>query len=294
MSPRPTVLATAAIAATLAAFRWWPASAPPDAAAPAPPPAATGAVVVSAGPLVERSSSGGAGWIPARPGDALGLADAIRTGHGDTAEVSLGRGTILLIDERSEVTVRELDAAAQRVQLARGRIGVEHRSEGTRVLRVEDGSGTILASSVGGRWSAVASRDSLAVAAREGAVRLESAGAAVDVPAGSQSAAWRGAAPLPARPVPTAVLLRVAHVLAERRRSTCTTLQVDAASEVRVNGEPVAVAPDGRVVVRVAEHRRRLPVEVEVRHVTGAVKRQRLSCAALDDAELRGWVVRWE
>ncbi len=293
MPIRRVVLVAAAAAAVLATVRWWPASRTPDAAVGGPP-AEAGAAIVSAGPRVERSASGGA-WTPARAGDALGLADAIRTGKGGTAEVSLGRGTSLVVDERSEVTVRELDAVAQKIRLVRGRIGVEHRRDGTRVLRVEDGSGTILASSEGGRWSAVASRGSLAVAAHDGAVRLESAGVAVDVPRGSESAAWRGAAPLPARPIPPAVLLRFAHALADRRRSVCAALQVDVASEVRVNGDPVAVAPDGRVVVRVPEERRRYPVEVEVRHAGGAVRRERIRCPADDDAaEVKAWEVRWD
>ena len=270
MPIRRVVLVAAAAAAVLATVRWWPASRAPGAAVPAAPRGGRRRHRLGR-PAASSAPCDGGAWTPARAGDALGLADAIRTGKGGTAEVSLGRGTSLVVDERSEVTVRELNAVAQKIRLVRGRIGVEHRRDGTRVLRVEDGSGTILASSEGGRWSAVASRGSLAVAAHDGAVRLESAGVAVDVPRGSESAAWRGAAPLPARPIPPAVLLRFAHALADRRRSVCAALQVDVASEVRVNGDPVAVAPDGRVVVRVPEERRGYPVEVEVRHAGGAV-----------------------
>jgi hypothetical protein len=293
---RTAILAATVVAAlALVALRGWLAGgprAPPVAAAPAPAPAPSGAVIVAVSPRVERTAAGGA-WIPARAGDPLGRADAIRTGHGGSAEVSLGHGTSLVVDERSEISVTDLDAAAQRIQLVRGRVGVAHRRDGARLVRVQDGSGTILASSAGGRWSAVASHDVLAVAAEEGAVRLESAGAAVDVPAGSESAAWRGAAPLPARPVSAAVLLRVAHAIAERRRSACAALQVDVASEVWVNGEPAPVAPDGRVVVRVPEERQRLPVDVVVRHVTGATRRERVRCVE-DDGDVKAWEVRWD
>jgi hypothetical protein len=280
-------LAAAAAAAVLAVVG---ARLAADPSAPAAP--AARAVVVSAGPHVERSARGG-GWTAARAGDALGPADAIRTGRGDTAEVCLGRGTTLVIDGRSELTVREIDAVAQKIQLVRGRIGVDHRPDGVRVVRVEDASGTILASSAGGRWSAVASHDTLAVSAVEGAVHLESAGAAVDVGAGTQSAAWRGAAPLAPRPVSAAVLLRVAHALVELRRDACARLQVDVASEVEVNGDRVPVGRDGRVLVRVSGQRRRDPVEVVVRHVTGAVERRRVRCVE-EAAEVKALEVRWD
>jgi hypothetical protein len=116
---------------------------------------------------------------------------------------------------------------------------------------------------------------------------------AVDVGAGTQSAAWRGAAPLAPRPVSAAVLLRVAHALAELRRDACARLQVDVASEVEVNGDRVPVGRDGRVLVRVPGQRRRNPVEVVVRHVTGAVERRRVRCVE-EAAEVKALEVRWD
>jgi len=289
---RTAILAVAAVAA-IAYVSWWAGTAPPAVTAP-PPGDPPHAVVVAAGARVERSAGGG-GWTAARVGDALGPADAIRTGQGDSAELSLGRGATVVVDERSELMLRDTDPAVRSVQLLRGRIDVDHRwREGTRVLRVEDASGTIRATSAGGRWSAVASPDALAVAAVEGAVRLESAGAAVEVPAGTQSAAWRGAAPIaPARPVPRAVVLRVAQALAERRKDACASLQVDVASEVEVNGAPVPVDREGRVLVVVPEARHRTPVDVVVRHVTGAVERRRIDCVE-DDADVKALEVRWD
>jgi hypothetical protein len=292
MSFRRTALLAVAAVAAIAYVSWWAATAPPYVAAAAPgvPPHA---VVVSAGTRVERSAGDG-GWTAARVGDALGPADAIRTAQGDKAELSLGRGTTVVVDERSEVVLRELAPAGHRIRLLRGRVDLDHRfRDGARTVRVEDASGTILATSGGGRWSAVASPDALAVTAVEGAVRLESAGAAVEVPAGTQSAAWRGVAPIaPARPVPRAVVLRVARELADRRKDACASLQVDVASEVEVNGESVPVDREGRVVVMVPEARHRLPVDVVVRHVTGAVERRRIDCVE-DAADVKALEVRW-
>jgi hypothetical protein len=285
------MLAVFAVVAS-ASVAWWAAILPPD-APPVPPGEPPHAVLVSAGAGVERSADGG--WTAARVGDALGPTDAIRTGRGDRAEISLGRGATVILDERTELVLRDLDPVSQELRLLRGRVDVDHRwREGTRELRVEDASGSILATSGGGRWSAVASADALAVAAVEGAVRIESAGAAVDVPAGTQSAAWRGTAPIaPARPVPKAVVLRVAQALADRRREACVALQVDVASEVAANGEPVAVDREGRAVVLVPEERQHEPVDVVVRHVTGAVERRRLGCVK-HDADVKGFEVRWD
>lgn len=290
MPIRRTASVAVAAAAALAILRGWLAPAAPD---PLTSPLIEArAVIVSAGPGVERSASGG-GWAAARAGDALGPADEIRTGPGATAELSLGRGTTLVVDERSELTVREIDAVAQKVRLVRGRIGVDHRRDGIRVVRVEDVSGTILASSAEGRWSAVAAHDTFAVAAAAGAVRLESAGAAVDVAPGTVSTAWRGVAPLAPRPVSTAVLLRVAHALAERRKEACAALEVDVASEVEVNGEPAPVSRDGRVLVRVPARLRRHPVDVVVRHVAGKIERRQVRCVE-EEPQVRALEVRWD
>lgn len=246
--------------------------------------------VVAAEPGAERSVEGG--WTPARAGDPLRLADTLRTAPGSSAEIVLGRGARLTVSERSELSVREISAAAQRVKLVRGRIGVELRPDGTRVLRVEDASGGVAASATQGRFGVVASGEALAVAATEGQARVEAGGAAVDVPAGTETVAWRGAAPLPPRPIPRDLVLRVAHRIEERRASFCAVIQVAVASRLTVDGEEVLVPADGVVVLRVPPHARRRAVDVVLTHAGGAVDRQRIPCAE-SEGTVSEIEVRW-
>jgi hypothetical protein len=264
---------------------------PGDDETPPPQPAVHhAALVVSADPGVERR--GAAGWTRARAGDPLDVTDSIRAGEGSSAEIALGPGTRIALAERSEVTVRELTAAAQRVGLVRGRIGVDLRPDGTRILRIEDQSGTVAARGASGRFGVVARGDGLAIASAEGRVTVESAGRAVEVPAGAETVAWKGAAPLPPRPVPREVVLRVARQLEERRASVCLVLHVDVATELFVDGQAVAVPPDGTVTVHRPHRSSQRDVEVLLRHANGAAERRRLPCWR-DEADVSTLEVKW-
>lgn len=256
---------------------------------PAPDAAADDALVVAAAPGVERRTADG--WSATREGEALYVTDTIRTGAGSTAEIALGRGARVTLAERSEVTVRELTAAALRLGLARGRIGVDFRPDGTRLLRVEDSSGTISAIGSSGRFGFVALGSGLAVASIEGRVKVESAGRIVSVPEGSETVAWREAAPLEPRPIPREVVLRVARKLEERRASLCAVLQVGVASEVTVDGAPAVVAPDGTVPIRREAGTRRRDVLVAVRHASGLVDSQVVPCRK--EGDVSDLEVRW-
>lgn len=290
---RPAALAAATLAivvtATAGAIAW--RLRPPEPDAPPPPAAARqDATVVSADAGVERTVPDG--WTRARAGDVLRVTDSIRTSAGSTAEVALGRDSRVTLQERSAVTVRELNAAVHRVGVLRGRIGVDHRPDGTRVLRVEDQSGAVVATGAG-RFGVVASGDALAVASAEGQLTVESGGATVHVPAGEETVAWRGLAPLPPRPIPRDVVLRVARVLEERRSSLCAVLQVDVASELTVNGAPVPIPADGGVPIRLAGRERSRGAEVVVRHASGIVERRSVRCQEGKEGEVSHLEVRW-
>jgi FecR protein len=281
--PAAAALALAVAAALALHLRGRESEAPPAA------PQRSGARVLSADPGVERSTP--AGWTPAKAGDALEVTDSIRTPERNAAEIALGPGTRITIDDRSEVTVRELTAAAQRVGLVRGRIGVEVRPDGTRFLRIEDQSGDVTARGAG-RFGVVATGEGLAIASAEGRVTVESAGRAVDVPAGAETVAWRGSAPLPPRPIPREIVLHVARQLQERRASVCLVLHVDVAAGLSIDGEQVEVPSDGAVVVRLPPRSARRDVDVELRHAAGAVERRRMPCWR-DEGEVSELQVKW-
>ncbi|HET8538327.1 MAG TPA: FecR domain-containing protein [Anaeromyxobacter sp.] len=258
---------------------------------PIPPPPRKDVLVVAADAGVQRSAPGG-GWTPAHAGDVLAVADSIRTGDAGTAEIELGRSSRVTVAERTEVTVRELTTAVQRVGLLRGRIGVDVQPDGTRVVRVEDGSGSILVSASRGRMGVVARPDALAVVAEQGDAVIESGGEKVAVPAGHESAAWRGQRPVAPTPVPRELLMRVVRAVEDRRSSVCAVVQVGVASEVLVGATPVEVPPDGRVVVRVPPRARRRGIDLVVRSAGGQVERQHVPCWE-DEADVSDLEVRW-
>jgi hypothetical protein len=262
-----------------------------DVPAPVPPPKRE-VSVLAADAGVQRSAPDGA-WAPVAAGDVLAVADTIRTGDAATAEIQLGRSSHVTIAERTEVTVRELTDAIQRVGLVRGRIGVHVQADGTRVVRVEDASGSILVSASAGRLGVVAGPRALAVVAEEGRAVIESAGTAVEVPAGHQAAAWLGQEPVAPVPVPRDLLMRVVRAVEARRATACAVVEVGLASEVFVNGEAVEVPPDGRLVVSVPQRLRRRGAELRVRDARGKVSRSTVPCWE-DEADVSDLEVRWD
>jgi hypothetical protein len=259
--------------------------------APAPAGRAGDALVVSADEGVQRTVGGG--WAAVRAGDTLAVADSIRTGDRGSAELELGRGSRVTVAQRTEVTVRELTAAVQRIGLVRGRVGVNVAPDGTRVLRVEDAAGQMSVTATGGRLGVVAAPSSLAVVAQEGGAVLESAGASVAVPAGHQATAWRGVAPVAPTPVPKQLLLRVVRAMDAKRATVCNVVQVDVAAEVLVNGEPVDTPSDGKIVLRVPPRGRRRSAELLIRDATGREERQQVPCWQ-DEADVSDLEVRWD
>jgi hypothetical protein len=281
------IAAVLAIGGLVGVAAWQLEGRDPGSADPAPDRLAV--LVLSADDHVERSTP--AGWARARAGDALSVMDAIRAGDGATAVIALGRGTRVTLAERSEVAVRELTSAAQRLRLVRGRIGVDARADDGRVVRVEDRSGKIAAVGAAGRFGVLARGDALAIASTDGRVTAESGGGSVAVAPGQETVAAQDAAPLAPVPVPHGVVLRVARQLEERRASVCAVLHVDVAAELTVDGVPVEIPPDGTVVVRAPPGGGRGSVSIALRHAGGEIDRRELACgrapADISDLEMR-------
>jgi hypothetical protein len=246
------------------------------AAATAPPPLrpAHEARVVAVRGQVERR--GASDWRPAIVGDALHETESIRTGSGGEAELAVDERSRLTVAPASELGVRELSEAAHRFRLARGRVQVDYRANGARVLRIESDDGDAVAATGEARASALQSPEAFAVAADAGAVALSARGRTVEVAAGMQSLAWRGRAPAAPAPVPRALLVRVAERIAGRQ-GDCTRLEGYAPPgvEVTVAGATVPVAPDGRFTVGSGGAE---PVAVAFRDAAGRTRTQTLRC----------------
>ena len=295
-SPARAVRALALAAAVLAAaglgwagFRRW-AGAGDE---PRPETAATDAAqaveVVEVEGSVERLR--GEAWEAVALGERLRPDDTLRAGTGSRATLAIGDRSRLAVSDATQLTVREITAAVQRLRLTRGRISVDHQPNGARVLVVESEGGDSAARAGAARFGVVASGTSLAVATEAGAVRLEAAGRSVDVAAGQQAVAFRGAAPSAAAPVPAALLLRVARAVAAARGACTIEGAAPPGAEVRVEGRPVEPGPQGAFAVRVAIAPGRRYATVATRDAAGRFVERRVGCAAEHDVS--DFAVRW-
>lgn len=193
-------------------------------------------------------------WRRARAGDNLGDQEFVRTGPGGKAELSVGRRSRLTIDRASEVSVRELTDVTHRFRLEQGRISVNYRRDGKRVLQIESKDGKAVARTREASFSVLQTKDTVAVATETGRVDLSAAGKTVKVEQGKQSVVPRDAPPAAPAAIPKAVLLKVARArLPSRTSRKETTLrgQTQPGNRVLVAGEAASVDAQGRFSIKV-------------------------------------------
>lgn len=274
--------------------RWVRGTAPAVAALAAPMGPAIAAKVVDVEGVLERRTERDR-WVPVTPGEQLRPDDTIRTPAGARAVLAVGDASRIDVTERTELSVREITAAVQRLRLARGRIALDYQQDGARVLVVESARGDAIARTHGARFSILATGAVLSVATESGVVRLESGGAKVDVAAGQQSIAIAGALPSRASPIPIEVLLRVGAAASPRATGLCAVVRgkVEVGAEVLVDGRAVEVGPDGRFEVRVPREGGNTHARVLTRDVAGRVVRRTVPCVAGPGAEVTDFAVRW-
>ena len=256
----------------------------------APAPVEVIAEVLESGGTLERLR--GEAWEPVAVGARL-LADDNRTAAGSGAIVGLG-GTRVEVSDATQLTVREITAAVQRLRLSRGRIAVDHQPDGARVLVVEAERASSSVRARSARFSVLASGSALAVAADAGVVRLQSAAGAVDVGAGEQAVAFASAAPSAPRPIPAALLLRVASGVSKPIRAGGEACRIEGeaepGSEVTIDGRPIEADAQGRFAIELPAGRG-AGATVVTRNAAGRVTRRRVPCFVEHDVS--DFVVRW-
>jgi hypothetical protein len=250
-------------------------------------------VVIAGEGTLERKDASGA-WSPVAVGERLRSEDVVRTPPGSTASLAIGERSRTSLSDATEVGVSEITSAVQRLRLARGRLSVDHQPDGARVIVVETERADATAQAGTARFSVLSTGASLAVASEAGVVRLRTARGSVDVSAGQQAIAFRGAVPSKPTPIPRSVLLRLANAATAAPRALCAVVEgtIRPGSEVRVDGELVDPGPDGRFTARVNRRRGMSSVSVVTREVTGSVVERRVPCAPIDP-RLQDFAVRW-
>lgn len=235
-------------------------------------------VRVTAGTVEVRRQQGP--WSPAKPGDRLAANDAVRSDDAALADLQIGEHTKISLTERSEVLVQEVGETEHRLRLQRGRLDIDHRSEGPHVIRIESANGDAVAETSEAQFSVLDTGFAFAVAAESGRVNLEAAGASVQITAGQQSVAARGRTPEAAKPVSVALLLKLARSGSPEIRDECITVigQTDTGAEITVDGVPILIDRAGRFRHRVPRAPGKQNAVVTVRDARGRSRTQEVPC----------------
>lgn len=249
------------------------------------------AVVSMAGTLERRR---GDAWRAVAPGELLHEDDTLRTGDGSRATISIGERSRVTVSDATQLTVREITAAAQRLRLSRGRLSVDHQPDGARVLVVEAEGGDTVARAGAARFSVLASGASLAIATESGVVRLQAGGRTVDVGPGEGSVAFAGQPPAPAAAIPLALLLELGRAAARADGGCRIEGVADRGAEVRVDGQVVTPGTDGRFSVVLPGRRGARQATVLTRDAAGRLVERRVACApSRAEERVSDFAVRW-
>jgi ferric-dicitrate binding protein FerR (iron transport regulator) len=263
---------------------------PAAAATVATPHASKEEAVVEAvvGP-VQRNAGGT--WASLVVGDRLHPDDSLRTGKGASTALRIDDRSRLTIQESSQVTIRELTERLHRFKLTRGRVAVDYKPDGERVLRIENESSDAVAETREARFSVLSTGTSLAIATESGAVQLKAEDHAVLVAAGEQAFAQAGAPPSAPAAIPTDVLLKVANAAAQGT-SLCADIEgtAEPGAEVLVDGEPAHLDARGRFSVRVPKTSARKLVRVAMRMASGLERVEQVPCTP----EISEMSIRWK
>ncbi|GAC1340035.1 MAG: hypothetical protein NVSMB23_09790 [Myxococcales bacterium] len=273
------------------------AAAPPVPAPQAAEPEANETAVVTAavGP-VQRATAGG-GFAPIATGDRLRADDAIRTGRGGRADLRIGDKSALSVAEQSQVSIRELSRAVHRFKLERGRLSVDYKADGQRVLRIENEESGGVAEAFSARFSVLSTGATIAVATETGSVDLRAAEQVVTVAAGRQAVAQKGAPPTAPEEIPVRLLLKVAGAAGTPQQHLCARVEgvAQPGSQVLIDGVPAEVGRDGRFSVPVPrETPDKKAVLVALRDVMGREQQKTVPCAGgAPESDIRDFAIRW-
>jgi len=193
-------------------------------------------------------------WRTARIGDNLGTQEFVRTGPRGRAGLVVGPRARLTVDHTSEVSVREITAVTHRFRLEQGRLAVDYRRDGKRVLQIESKDGAAVARTKEASFSVLQTEETVAVATTTGQVDLSAAGKTVKVEQGQQSVVQQAAPPAAPVTIPKEILLKVARARLPARESARTTIlkgQTQPGNRVLVGGKPAEVDARGRFTIKV-------------------------------------------
>jgi hypothetical protein len=253
-------------------------------------------VVVEVDGKVERRTERGP-WQPARVGDSLGRMEIIRTGEG-AAQLQVGERSRLTVRRSSELSVREITEVTHRFRLEQGRLSVDYREDGERVIQIEGQGGKTVARAKAARFSVLGTGRTVAVATETGVVDLSSAGSTVRVAEGQQSVVVESKPPAPPASIPKEVALKVARASVPGPSSRSYTIlrgSTQPGNRVLLEGRAVAVDDRGRFSIKVPLKPGTNKIEVTTEDASGRRKRRSFRYFAVSSASpVKDVKVTWD
>jgi hypothetical protein len=224
-------------------------------------------------------------WLPAAQGEALAYDDSIRTAGGATAGLKLGDISVVL-EQRSEVTVREMSDEVKNLRLDKGILAAKVQGGGKEKLRVRAAGSSAVAEAAEGSFTVFNDGKGLvAVAPSSGTVQLTSSGGDQLLAAGERGVVTDDKAPKVDK-VPQTVLLNVNWPEDDlaRPRDVVVTGKVEATTRVEINGVSVPVSRDGSFEAPVSVKRGKNPVSIVARDLSGTTRTSNNSIAVSQKA----------
>lgn len=241
-------------------------------------------------------------WVPIREKEVLTLQDVVRTSPGAQAVLRLGTRTVTL-RERVDLRLDSISGFGASVNVLKGKVVAQVADSGeTLVIMARE----TRSSNEGAANFAVqvTEHGRVNVSSTQGTARFAAQGKEVRVTAGTESSAEPGSQPSDPQKIPEEVLLSVVwpelenteRVVVwpppEKPRGSGDRLQVKGktrpGTDVKVNGVPAEISPDGRFSVVVpAREGSKLEVQAEdlqgrTRTVTKTLKRKGGAGPSLD------------
>lgn len=164
------------------------------------------AVVVAVTGRVERKSD--TGWGPLEAGAVLSEQDVVRTAEGASAQLDVG--AIVLVDDRTELTVGDISASLAEVALTFGHVSADAGGAGGPTIRISTRDAEAFAETTAGAFDVLDSgTGQTVIATQRGTVKVRAAGQTVDVPSGMASIVRAGQPATAPAPIPPSLFLKV-------------------------------------------------------------------------------------
>ena len=252
--------------------------------------------VVSVEGAAEKKTSTSGKWRAMNKGDMLNVDDSVRTLEDSTVVLGLGETSTIELSNASEIEVRELSGAAQRLGLIKGRASVDYSENGKRVLNIENSDGTVVAKVDEGKFSILNNGQLVAVATETGSVDLSAGGESVTVSKGMESVVEKGKAPVTPYQISPNAYLKLSGGACRKQNNGMAIVRgtVSVGTKIRVQNIKVQPNPDGSFMVRIKLAENHKKVQLKTTDVWGNIRERTVVCTEpRNSASIKNVVIDW-